>query len=220
MFTIFILFSVMSVKKVNFHHMHHLRFPSPASRATKDWTNYEDTLDVPSIVLMENMGRNGAEIVFVAFRDLASILDLKRNDFHERKQFLNSRVAYVSMHTSHKPMLPEPIRLTFAHLYPHPTDSDDPETSKCVHWDQTLNEWAEDHCRLVGVNATHTECVCAKFGLFGVLRPPKNPDHANGDESLHISIILGIVLPIFLVFLVVIGFCIGLDYCQPTQVCL
>ena len=42
--------TVLSVKKMNFHHMGHTNFPSTAAVASKDWSNYSDHLEIPSLV--------------------------------------------------------------------------------------------------------------------------------------------------------------------------
>ena len=64
------------MKKMNFHHMGHTVFPSNAAIASKDWSNYSDHLEIPSLVLMEHMqrGRGITEIVFASFKSLGYIL--------------------------------------------------------------------------------------------------------------------------------------------------
>lgn len=107
----------MSVKKVNFRHMTHLRYPSKASKATKEWMNYTDTVDIPSLVLMENMDRTGAETVFMVFKDLKTILEGTQHGDDNGKVIVNSKVAFVSMRNRlHMPLMPEPIKATFKHL--------------------------------------------------------------------------------------------------------
>ena len=111
----------MSVKKVNFRHMTHLRYPSKASKATKEWQNYTDTVDIPSLVLMENMDRTGAETVFMVFKDLKTVLDgshrQRGTDDENGKVLINSKVAFVSMRNRlHQPLMPEPIKAKFQHL--------------------------------------------------------------------------------------------------------
>ena len=132
---------MLSVKKLNFHHMSHLRFPSLASKSTKEWTDYHDHADIPSLVLMENMERVvGAENIFIAFKDLNDIFSDDVSGSHEissRKMekkgvLVNSRIAYVSMQTERRPMVPEPIRITFEHLHRENAS----ESPKCAHWDE------------------------------------------------------------------------------------
>jgi hypothetical protein len=61
---------------MNFHHMGHTHFPSSAAVASKDWSDYSDHLEIPSLVLMEHMqrGRGITEIIFVTFKSLGHIL--------------------------------------------------------------------------------------------------------------------------------------------------
>ena len=128
------------MKKLNFHHMSTLRFPSLASKSTKEWTDYRDHADIPSLVLMENMERLvGAENIFIAFKDLNDIFSdeaprkLDASSLKTEKGVLvNSRIAYVSMQTERRPMVPEPIRITFEHLHRENAS----ESPKCAHWDE------------------------------------------------------------------------------------
>ena len=120
--------------------MSHLRFPSLASKSTKEWTDYHDHADIPSLVLMENMERLvGAENIFIAFKDLNDIFSdeaprkLDASSLKTEKGVLvNSRIAYVSMQTERRPMVPEPIRITFEHLHRENAS----ESPKCAHWDE------------------------------------------------------------------------------------
>ena len=135
---------MLSVKKLNFHHMSTLRFPSLASKSTKEWTDYRDHADIPSLVLMENMERIvGAENIFIAFKDLDDIFSdeaapssARRSGEKEKEKkkgvLVNSRIAYVSMQTERRPMIPEPIRITFEHLHRENAS----ESPKCAHWDE------------------------------------------------------------------------------------
>ena len=46
---------------------------------------------------------------------------------------VNSRLAFVSMQTERRrPMVPEPIRITFEHLHKENAS----ESPKCAHWDE------------------------------------------------------------------------------------
>ena len=84
---------MMSVKKLNFRHMSHLKFPSAAAKATREWTRYGDTLDVPSLVLMENMERTGAEVVFMAFKNMAEAFNgARRNERKSGDLVVDSKV--------------------------------------------------------------------------------------------------------------------------------
>lgn len=206
----------MSVKKVNFRHMSHLHFPSTASKATKDWVSYHDTLDMPSLVLMENMERDGAETIFIAFNDLASVLGMRKDDFLFKQsddmiQFINAKVAYVSMQTKHIPRLPEPIRIQFEHLE---TGAENPV---CVHWDVKEHNWSQRGCKLVSTNGTHTNCACAHFGLVTLLEETKADSGDNGG-GLHVSVVVVIVICAVVIFSTVVSMAIGYDYCRRVQV--
>ena len=54
-------------------------FPSPAAQNTAQWSNYADRVDIPALVLMENMavetgGGAGSHVAFVATNNLDLLL--------------------------------------------------------------------------------------------------------------------------------------------------
>ena len=103
----------MSVRKLDFRHMSHLTFPSVSALATRGWSSSSiPSVDVPSLVLMENMERTGAEVVFAAFRTLA---DAFNGDGSSKEDVVDSKVAFLSMRSEHAPLLPEPVKITFEH---------------------------------------------------------------------------------------------------------
>ncbi len=213
----------MSVKKLNFHHMSHLRFPSLASKSTKDWTGYFDRVDIPSLVLMENMEREGAENIFVAFKDLNDIFSdnssavamVNRKSGERRSALLiNSKIALVSMRTEHRPMLPEPIRISFEHVHRENAS----ESPKCVHWDSSRHDWSDAKCRLDWTNATHSECHCFTFGLLALLEEiDADALEAGSSPGVHVTIVVGIIVATIVVFCLAVGFGVGFDYCRRVR---
>ena len=202
------LFSVMSVKRLNFHHMSHLRLPSAASRSTRDWSSYTDSADVPSIVLMENMERDGAEIIFAAFKNFNNILDSVIA--HKRKR-LNSLVAMVTMRTEHVPLLPEPVKVTFKHL------SDSLEQNReCAHWEAHF--FSTRGCRLLETNLTHTRCACSHFGLIALIEDEQQQVVKTSEASTtHVTLVVSVVIATIVVFCLIVSLAIGLDYCRRIR---
>ena len=210
----FNLVSVIAVKKLNFRHMSHIHFPSAASKATKDWMNYSDRVDVPTLDLMENMDRDGATVVFMAFKDLASIVSLRysdqifRADPEKEGFFLNSKVAMASIqnlgYKGYQPLIPEPILATFEHLHPE-NRSEDPI---CVHWDESAHDWSHKACKLVFTNSTHSECACQHFGLLGLYERVHNTESGgasfDADSATLIIIVVVVVLAVLAFALVVL----------------
>ena len=210
----FLLFLVMSVKKVNFHHMTHLRFPSPASKATQEWSDYEDTVDVPSLVMMENMERSGAETIFFAFKDIAPLINLASANEEENGLgpdfYVNSHVVFASMKVKHRPLLPQPLRMTFKHL-----TTANVTNPTCVHWDERDHGWTKKGCKLLATNATHSECACAHFGMLALLEEVVD---TSAEEGLHVTIVVAIIVVVLVLFICVVSAGLGIDYFRKVQV--
>jgi hypothetical protein len=78
---------VMSVKGVNFGHMSRMKLPSVAAVASKNWSNYSDFVEIPSLDLMERMQQGGgAQIIFLSFKGIQELLPPPENiqDFPHR----------------------------------------------------------------------------------------------------------------------------------------
>jgi hypothetical protein len=184
--------------------MSHLKFPSQAVKASKEWSQLEESVDVPSLVLMENMGRDGAEVVFVAFRDLSAIV---HSDDHVR---VISKVLLVTMKTEHVPLLPEPVRVSFVR-----TDNTTTHAPLCVRWDDLSHGWTESGCRLLDANATHGHCACAHFGMMALATRHSEQDQAGGN--MHITTVVAIVVVAMIVFCGLVSVGVGLEYCRKVQ---
>ncbi|TRY70105.1 hypothetical protein TCAL_13311 [Tigriopus californicus] len=198
---------LMSVKKMNFNHMIHMRFPSHASKATKEWMSYQDTIDVPSLVMMENMDRSGAEMIFFAFKDVASLIGF---DQHEGIQgFINSHIVFASMKVKHKPLLPQPLKMTFEHIFKNNVTN-----PQCVFWDERLHEWSRHGCKLVDTNQTHSECLCGHLGMLALMEEAKEVPEQTGS---HVAIVLSIVVLLFVIFVIVVVCGLGFDYFRKVQ---
>ena len=70
-------------------------FPSPAAQNTAQWTAYADRIDIPALVLMENMaveagGGSGSHVAFIATNNL----DLLLAPAISTQEVVNSQVQY------------------------------------------------------------------------------------------------------------------------------
>ena len=204
----------MSVKKLNFLHMTRLHFPSAASRATRDWSDYTDQAEVPSLVLMENMERDGAEVVFVAFKDISTVVARSAGPF-----FTNSRVALVTMNTgSHAPMLPEAVKVTFARLIGQSSANVSGDGDRCVHWSETDHAWNDGGCRLLRSNSTHVTCGCVHFGMMALeSRWVEDGAVAEGQSAAHVTVVVAVVAAAVVIFCVVVGFAVGMERCRKIK---
>merc|ERR1719192_2709299 len=74
---------LLTVRKISFRNIRGTVFPSLASLATDIWQNYTDTIQIPAVVLMENMNREAAQVVFLSMRNMEKLL-LPGSDSSER----------------------------------------------------------------------------------------------------------------------------------------
>ena len=78
----------MSVKGMNFGHMNKLKLPSEAALASEHWSNFTNSVDIPSLDLMEHMQRGGnAQIMFLSFKNLHKILPPPENQQDEELRY-------------------------------------------------------------------------------------------------------------------------------------
>ena len=74
-------FPVMSVKGMNFNHMNKMKLPSEAAVASEHWSNFTNSVDIPSLDLMEHMQQGGdAQILFLSFKSLHELLPPPQNE--------------------------------------------------------------------------------------------------------------------------------------------
>ena len=70
----------MSVKGMNFGHMSKMKLPSEAAVASEHWSNFTNSVEIPSLDLMEHMQQGGnAQIMFLSFKNLHKILPPPEN---------------------------------------------------------------------------------------------------------------------------------------------
>lgn len=229
----------MSVKKLDFRHMSHLSFPSASARSTREWRHSlspvssggdgDLTVDVPSLVLMENMERTGAEVVFAAFKTL----DDAFNGGEEKRPgdlVVDSKVAFVSMRSEHVPLLPEPVKLTFAHGSGGGGDASRSSSQRppwpvarrtCAHWDSGTHEWSRRGCRTLGSNSTHTHCACAHFGMVALLGEVADAaaggDGEEGGGGAAAAAVAAVVAAAVVIFCVIVSAAVGADYLRRVR---
>ena len=117
------------------------------------------------------------------------------------------------MQTKHRPLLPEPVRLSLAHLYRENRTN----SPACVRWDDLGHSWTTRGCRVLQSNATHTDCACAHFGLMALMEENVTPTDGGGGSGLHVTGVVAIIICAVVVFCVVVSFGLGLDYCKRTR---
>ena len=88
---------MLVVKKMSFRNIRGTWFPSPAAQNTAQWSNYADRVDIPALVLMENMavetgGGAGSHVAFVATNNLDLLLAPPPSQ--QSTEVVNSQVGY------------------------------------------------------------------------------------------------------------------------------
>ena len=176
---------LMTVRRMSFRNIHRVHLPSMASLATPTWRDYQDTVEVPSLVLMENMGAEGAHVIFLSWRHMEELVEV------EEGRVVNSQVVHLSFGGEvGKPVVREPLTLTFHHLEEGLVEP------RCIVMTEE-DGWTDIHCRLVHTNTTHSSCHCSRAGTIALTmqdQPNQGVDRINFLVTIVIAISVSIVI--------------------------
>ena len=207
---------MLTIRKISFRNIRGTQFPSRASLASPGWRNYEDNIEIPALVLMENMNSESAQVVFLSMRNIDKLLCPSDEspvfsdvvgDGHD--QVVNSQVMHIAFgERSDLVRLNEPVRMMFRHKTV--TDVNNP---RCVLWDRSMEAWSGRFCDLVFTNSTHTECQCSRVGSFGLLEDVVPRDSMAKTTFLVMVIVAVAVSTIFIISIVLVAV-----YCYRIKV--
>merc|ERR1719422_829402 len=156
---------LLTVRKISFRNIRGTFFPSLASLATNTWKDYSDTINIPAQILMENMDREAAQVVFLSMRNMESLLVPGIENSEKQKQIVNSQVIHIALgERSDLVRLTKPLSMIFRHR-----QLDKVSSPRCVLWDRDSEAWSARHCQTVFTNSTHTQCHCSRVGSFALL---------------------------------------------------
>ena len=93
----FFTIPVLTIRKISFRNIRGTQFPSKASLATNTWKDYSDTINIPAQILMENMDREAAQVVFLSMRNMESLLVPGIENSEKQKQIVNSQVIHIAL---------------------------------------------------------------------------------------------------------------------------
>ena len=176
------IISVLTVRKISFRNIRGTVFPSLASLATPYWKDYSDNIEIPALVLMENMNSEGSQVVFLSLRNLEKLLipgdnnetmpGPSRKGSAPAKQVVNSQVIHLSFgDNSERVRINEPVTMVFRHK-----NVGNVTNPRCVLWDRRSESWSDKFCQVVATNSTHTRCECSRIGTFALLEEIEQTD--------------------------------------------
>lgn len=200
--------SVLTIRKISFRNIRGTHFPSAASLATPVWKDYEDNIEIPAIVLMESMGTEAAQVVFLSMRNIDKLLAPSSIE-EDNKQIVNSQVMHVSFgERSDLVRLQSPVRMMFRHQ--RVSDVSNP---RCVLWDRSSESWAGRFCELVFSNSTHTGCECSRVGSFGLVE-----DVVRKDSMAKTTFLVMVIIAVAVSTIVIISIVLVAVYCYRIKV--
>jgi len=208
---------LMVLKKMSFRNIRSTEFPSPASQSTRDWAQYTDRVQIPDLVLMENMAVDGSHAIFLATRNLDQLMSSSSTDrstnTRRTVKIVNSQVVHVSLNQKDSySTVEEPITVLFRHLSTF-TNLTRPE---CVSWDTGINAWSGARCTTGFSNSTHTICECNTVGTMALL---ETLDSEGGADSRHeVTMVFIVIVSITVTIIVAISAVLLSVYCSRVKV--
>lgn len=202
---------LLTVRKISFRNIHRTQLPSLASLATPNWKNYTDSIQIPALVLMENMNTEASQIIFLSMRNLDKLL--VSSDRVERtagaRQVINCQVIHLSFgDTHHLDVISEPLTVMFQHL-----SVSNVTNPRCVIWDKEEEVWSDKHCKLETTNLTHTTCQCSRLGTFALME-----DIEVLNEVDKMTFLVMVIIAISVSIVAFISIILVFLYCQRIDV--
>ena len=207
---------MLTIRKISFRNIRATQFPSRASLATDTWQNYSDIIQIPTVVLMENMNREAAQVVFLSMRNMEKLLvpgsdESESVDRAGQRQIVNSQVIHLAFgERSDLLRINKPVSLMFRHRSSEAAVSQSP---RCVLWDRDSELWSPRHCQAVFTNSTHTQCHCSRVGTFALLETLVETDSLARTTFIVILIVAVSVSTVVLLSLV-----LAVIYCYRIKV--
>ncbi|XP_071799569.1 adhesion G protein-coupled receptor L2-like isoform X2 [Asterias amurensis] len=148
-------------------------FPRPSQLISNDWQDVTDSISIPKASLIERSKDGQAKVVFLAYKNLGSLLDSNEyNDADTSADYIiNSNVISATIGDPQEASsLPEPAVIVFQHAAENLT------SPMCSYWKfkaDAPGEWSNTGCTLVSTNSTHTVCSCTHLTNFAILMNTK-----------------------------------------------
>ena len=189
---------LLTVRRISFRNIHRTHLPSVASLATPAWRDYSDSVEVPALVLMENMQAEGAMLVFLSLKHMEELAGAPGG------QLVTSQVVHLSLGGGQ--IVREPLAITLEH------GSRRGET-RCVLWEPESQKWNPDFCSTVESNLTHTTCHCSRLGTFALLQEQRQP----GDEVARMNFLVTVIIAISVSIVFFVSIILAFIYCYRMK---
>merc|ERR1740124_18141 len=210
---------LLTVRKISFKNIRGTFFPSLASLATPYWKDYSDNIEIPALVLMENMNSEGSQVAFLSLRNLEKLLvpgesnetawDSNSQRGATAKQVVNSQVIHLSFgDSSERVAINEPVTMIFRHK-----NVGNVTNPRCVQWDRGSESWSTKFCQLVFTNLTHSQCECSRIGTFALLEEIEQSD-GGARMTFLVMVIISVSVSI-IAFISLVLICV---YCHRIKV--
>merc|ERR1719206_366034 len=208
---------LLTVRKISFRNIRGTFFPSLASLATPYWKDYSDNIEIPALVLMENMNSEGSQVVFLSLRNLEKLLipgESNRtawgsNSKRGAKQVVNSQVIHLSFGVREERVrINEAVTMVFRHK-----NVGNVTNPRCVRWDRRSESWSDKFCQIVVTNSTHTRCECSRIGTFALL---EEIEESNGVARM--TFLVMVIIAIAVSIIAFISMLLIFVYCHRIKV--
>jgi len=208
---------LLTVRKISFRNIRGTFFPSLASLATPYWKDYSDNIEIPALVLMENMNSEGSQVVFLSLRNLEKLLvpgESNRtawdsNSKRGAKQVVNSQVIHLSFgERAERVRINEAVTMVFRHK-----NVGNVTNPRCVRWDRGSESWSDKFCQIVVTNSTHTRCECSRIGTFALLE-----EIEQTDGVARMTFLVMVIIAVAVSIIAFISMVLIFVYCHRIKV--
>ena len=174
-------------------------------------------MEIPALVLMENMNSEGSQVVFLSLRNLEKLLipgesnqtawdlDTERG----AKQVVNSQVIHLSFgEREERVRINEAVTMVFRHK-----NVGNVTNPRCVRWDRGSESWSDKFCQIVVTNSTHTRCECSRIGTFALLE-----EIEQTDGVARMTFLVMVIIAIAVSIIAFISMVLIFVYCHRIKV--
>jgi len=189
---------LLTVRRISFRNIHRTHLPSVASLATQAWRDYSDSVEVPALVLMENMQAEGAMLVFLSLKHMEELAGAPGG------QLVTSQVVHLSLGGGQ--VVREPLTVTLEH-------SSKGGEARCVLWQPESQNWNSEFCSTLESNLTHSTCHCSRLGTFALLQDQRQP----GDEVARMNFLVTVIIAISVSIVFFVSIILAFIYCYRMK---
>ena len=219
---------------MSFRNIRGTEFPSPAAQSTRDWTTYTDKVQIPALVLMENMAVDGSHAAFLTSKNLDRLMssaatssaavtmshtaaDQRLATPRKTMKVVNSQVVHITLGQAESySTVEEPIKIMFRHI----STFSNLTRPECVSWDTGISAWSGARCATAFSNATHTWCECNTVGTLALLETLDTAGGVSGgaDTRHEVTLVFIVIVSITVTIIIAISAVLLSVYCSRVKV--